>query len=100
MTALPLAAADVGTSKVAALEMVFTRVLFFECCFSSLTSARVQSRRTIRFVLTIVLAITFSLFYSRDSHSTTFWPERRVKQQAHKKDPRLTTDLFAQLKLQ
>jgi len=48
--------------RLSALEMVFTRVLSFECFLSSLTSARVQSRRTTRFLLAIVLAITFPSF--------------------------------------
>ena len=33
--------------------MVLARVLFLECCLSFLTSARVQSRRTTRFLLAI-----------------------------------------------
>src|SRR4029453_13674889 len=46
--------------RLSALEMVLTRVLFLECCFSSLTSARVQSRRTIRFLLATALAMISS----------------------------------------
>jgi len=46
--------------RLSVLEMAFTRVLFFECCLSSLTSARVQARRTTRVFLAIALAITLS----------------------------------------
>ena len=51
--------------RLSALEMVLTGVLSLECCLSSFTSARVQSRRTIRFLLAIVLAISFSFFVRR-----------------------------------
>jgi hypothetical protein len=51
--------------RLSALEMAFTRVLAFECCLSSLTSARVQSRRITRFLLAIALDITFSTFIRR-----------------------------------
>jgi hypothetical protein len=40
--------------RLSALEMVLTGVLSLECRLSSFTSARVQSRRTIRFLLAIV----------------------------------------------
>ena len=62
--------------RLSALELVLTRVLSFECCLSSLTSARVQSRRTTRFVLAIVLAINFLLFYSQPLIAQLFWPAR------------------------
>jgi hypothetical protein len=42
--------------------MVLTGVLSLECCLSSFTSARVQSRRTMRFLVAIVLAISFPIF--------------------------------------
>ena len=51
--------------RLSALEMVLTGVLSLECRLSSFTSARVQSRRTIRFLLAIVLAISFSFFVRR-----------------------------------
>jgi hypothetical protein len=51
--------------RLSAVEMVLTRVLSLECCLSSFTSARVQSRRAIRFLLAIVLAMTFSSFVRR-----------------------------------
>jgi hypothetical protein len=65
--------------RLSALEMVFTRVLSFECCFNSLTSARVQSRRTTRFLLAMVLAISFSSFYSQ-ALIAHFFGLRRVLQ--------------------
>jgi hypothetical protein len=48
--------------RLSALEMVLTGVLSLECCLSSFTSARVQSRRTMRFLVAIGLAISFSFF--------------------------------------
>jgi hypothetical protein len=48
--------------RLSALEMVLTGVLSLECCLSSFTSARVQSRRTMRFLVAIVLAISFPIF--------------------------------------
>jgi len=50
--------------RLSALEMVLTRVLILEWCLSSFTSARVQSRRTTRFLLAI-LAISFLRFSSQ-----------------------------------
>jgi hypothetical protein len=58
--------------RLSALEMVLTRVLSLECFLNSLTSARVQARRTTRFLLATVLAITFSSLLA-GSDSTTFW---------------------------
>ena len=57
--------------RLSALEMVLTGVLSLECCLSSFTSARVQSRRTMLFLVAIVLAISFSFFFT-GSDSTTF----------------------------
>jgi len=50
--------------RLSALEMVLTRVLILEWCLSSFTSARVQSRRTTRFLLAI-LATSFLRFSSQ-----------------------------------
>jgi hypothetical protein len=51
--------------RLSALETVLTGVLFLECCLSSFTSARVQSRRTTGFRVAAVLAINLSPFFHR-----------------------------------
>jgi hypothetical protein len=51
--------------RLSALETVLTGVLFLECCLSSFTSARVQSRRTTGFRVAAVLAINLYPFFHR-----------------------------------
>ena len=47
--------------RLSVLEIVFTRVLSFECFFNALTSSRVQSRRIARFFFQTAV-VTISLF--------------------------------------
>ena len=63
--------------RLSALETVLTGVLFLECCLSSFTSARVQSRRTTRFRVAVVLAINLSPFLT-GSDSTAFGPRANL----------------------